>query len=296
MEQMRPVVDKACDQLIDRALAKGSVDFIESIAFPLPAMVIIGLLGVAPQHIEPLRGWAHAMTTALASYAPSREILLAAERTVVEMNAVFAVEIEQRRGRPGHDLLSALVTASGQDDALTTEELLGLCHVLIIAGHDTTANSLGLGLVALLKNPEQRKRYLGGEFDSMQAMAELLRYVAMSSTQIRFAKEAIELRGKRIEAGALAYFMIAAANRDQRVFERPDELDFGRSNLEQSVTFGPGIHHCLGHYLARLELDTMFRKLFARASTIELMSDDLRFTPNFAFRGLERIPVKLVAA
>ncbi len=296
IEQLRPVVDQACDALLDEALARQSVDFIEAIAFPLPAMVIIGLLGVAPEHITPLRGWARAMTTALASFAPSRETLLEAEQALVEMNDVFTAEIARRRGQPGDDLLSALVAASEQSEALTTEELLGLCHVLIIAGHDTTANSLGLGLVALLRNPAQRKRYLAGEFDSMQAMSELLRFVAMSSTQIRFAKEAIELRGKRIEPGALAYFMIAAANRDPRVFERPDELDFGRTNLEKSVTFGPGIHHCLGHYLARLELDVMFRKLFSRASRVELAGEALRYTPNFAFRGLERIPVTMVAA
>lgn len=296
IEQMRPTVERACDRLLDAALEQGSIDFVESVAYPLPAMVIIGLMGVAEEHIVPLRGWARDMTTALASHNPSRETLLAAEQTVQRMNEVFTAEIERRRKQPGNDLLSALVTAQEQADALTTEELLGLCHVLIIAGHDTTANSLGLGLLALMRNAGQRKRYLAGEFEPMQAMAELLRYVAMASTQIRIAREPIELRGKQIQPGQVGFLMIAAANRDPEVFANPDALDFSRPNLERSVTFAPGIHHCLGHFLARMELDILFRKLFARASRVELAGDRYQFTPNYAFRGVESIPVQLSAA
>jgi cytochrome P450 len=192
--------------------------------------------------------------------------------------------------------LSALVNASEDADALSTEELLGLCHVLIIAGHDTTANSLGLGLVALLRHVEQRQRYLSGSVEPMQAMSELLRFVAMSSTQIRIAKEPIALRGKVIEPGQIGFLMIAAANRDSSVFENPDSLDFSRSHLERSATFGPGVHHCLGHFLARMELDILYRKLFKRTIRVELTSETMRFTPNYAFRGLERIPVRLTAA
>jgi cytochrome P450 PksS len=296
VNQMRPTIERACDELLDNALARSEVDFVESVAFPLPAMVIIGLMGIAEEHISPLREWARDMTTALASHNPSRETLLAAEATVGNMNAVFTAEIEKRRRDPGTDLLSALVNASEDADALSTEELLGLCHVLIIAGHDTTANSLGLGLVALLRHVEQRQRYLSGSVEPMQAMSELLRFVAMSSTQIRIAKEPIALRGKVIEPGQIGFLMIAAANRDSSVFENPDSLDFSRSHLERSATFGPGVHHCLGHFLARMELDILYRKLFKRTIRVELTSETMRFTPNYAFRGLERIPVRLTAA
>ncbi len=295
IEQLRPNIDRICDELIAAALKKGEGDFIESIAFPLPANVIVNLLGVPGEYIEPLRGWARDMTNALASAHPSRDLLLAAERTMREMNSLFEDEFEKRRRNPGDDLLSALVLAQEEKEALTDEELLGLCHVLIVAGHDTTANSLGLGLVALLRNPEQRQRYLAGEFDNMQAMSELLRYVAMASTQIRITRAPVEYGGKTIPPGQVVFLMIAAANRDASVFERPNELEFGRPNIDLSCTFAPGLHHCLGHYLARVELDALYRKLFARTSRIELLSEDLRFTPNYAFRGLEEIPVRLVA-
>lgn len=294
VQQLRPTVDRVCDELIAKAMTAGECDFIESVAFPLPASVICGLLGVPNQYMEPLRGWARDLTTALASAHPPREVLLAAERTMREMNEVFLEEFEKRRRQPGEDLLTALLHAREDDEALSEEELLGLCHVLIVAGHDTTANALGLGLVALLRNPEQRQRYLdGNSLEPMLAMAELLRYVAMASTQIRITRAPVEYGGKAIPPGQVVFLMIAAANRDPRVFDNPDALQFGRPNIDASCTFAPGLHHCLGHMLARMELDTLYRKLFAQARKIELLSDDLRFTPNYAFRGLEQIPVRL---
>ncbi len=294
VESIRPSVDRACDELIAKALKKGELDFIEDIAFPLPASVICNLLGVPDQYMEPLRSWARDMTTALASAHPSREILLNAERTVKEMNDLFLAEFDKRRREPGADLLTALVQAHEDGESLTDEELLGLCHVFIVAGHDTTANSLGLGVVALLNNPEQRDRYLAGEFDNLACMSELLRYMAMASTQIRITRAPVEYGGKSIPPGQIVFLMIAAANRDPSVFDRPNELVFGRPNIDVSCTFAPGLHHCLGHHLARMELDTLYRKLFA-AAKVEVLSDDLHFTPNYAFRGMENIPVRITA-
>lgn len=294
VEAMRPAVDRACDMLIEKAIAKGECDFIEEIAFPLPASVICSLLGVPDKYMDPLRIWARDMTTALASAHPPREVLLAAEQSMREMNELFTGEFEKRRKNPGSDLLTALVQAHEDGETLNDEELLGLCHVLLVAGHDTTANSLGLGLVALVDHPEQRERYLNNEVDSMQAMSELLRYVAMASTQIRITRAPVEYGGKEIPPGQVVFLMIAAANRDPLVFENPNDLVFGRSRIEASATFAPGTHHCLGHFLARMELDLLFRKLFARAK-VEVLSKDLQFTPNYAFRGLEALPVRITA-
>ena len=292
VEAMRPAVDRACDELIAKAIAKGECDFIEEIAFPLPASVICNLLGVPEQYMDPLRIWARDMTIALASAHPPRELLLAAENTMKEMNELFIGEFAKRRQNPGSDLLTALVQAHEDGETLSDEELLGLCHVLIVAGHDTTANSLALGLVALVNHPEQRERYLNNEVDGMQAMSELLRYVAMASTQIRITRAPVTYGGKEIPPGQVVFLMIAAANRDPLVFENPNELIFGRPKIEASCTFAPGTHHCLGHFLARMELDTLYRKLFARAK-VEVLSQDLQFTPNYAFRGLEALPVRL---
>ncbi|HEX5805053.1 MAG TPA: cytochrome P450 [Macromonas sp.] len=295
VESLRPMIEEACDELVSNAIAKGELDFVEDVAFPLPAMVILALLGLPKQHVAAMRRWAKALTTALASHSPGKDILLEAEATIVEMNEIFAQEVAKRKGNPGKDLMSVLVTASEDGDSLSAEELYGLAQLMVIAGHDTTANSIGMGLIALLRHPDQLQRYLKGEVDFVTAMSELLRYISMSSCQPRIAKEDMVWGGKDIKAGSVGYLLIAAGNRDPRVFDNPEALDFGRANIDKSLTFGPGLHHCLGHYLARVEMDILYRKLFARAPKIELLPCYYTFSPNFVFRTIEHIPVRIPA-
>lgn len=295
VESLRPMIEEACDELVSNAIAKGELDFVEDVAFPLPAMVILALLGLPKQHVAAMRRWAKALTTALASHSPGKDILLEAEATIVEMNEIFAQEVAKRKGNPGKDLMSVLVTASEDGDSLSAEELYGLAQLMVIAGHDTTANSIGMGLIALLRHPDQLQRYLKGEVDFVTAMSELLRYISMSSCQPRIAKEDMVWGGKEIKAGSVGYLLIAAGNRDPRVFDNPEALDFGRANIDKSLTFGPGLHHCLGHYLARVEMDILYRKLFARAPKIELLPCQYTFSPNFVFRTIEHIPVRIPA-
>lgn len=293
VENLRPAIQQFTDDLLNRAERKGEFDFIEEIAFPLPAMVIASLLGLPDEHVPRLRQWAFNMTVALASVSPTRETLLTAERTIAEMNAVLSEQIRIRRENPAEDLLSALVHARDENDALSEEELLGICHVVLIAGHDTTANSLTLGLKALCENPQARDYYLAQPPEKgMELMQELLRFIAMSSAQVRIALEPIEFDGTLIPAGSPVFLMIAAANRDPAVFDQPDALDFTRKTSE-TVTFGPGFHHCVGHLLARAELDLLFRSLFARFPNVEVLDPDPGFTPNYAFRGLTALPVRL---
>lgn len=296
IEGLRPGIEQACDDLIERALKKREFDFVEDIAFRLPASVVVGLLGAPESCIDKMRGWANNITAALAGFAPPRETILAAEQSMQEMDEIFLAEVEKRKTHPGNDLISAMVAVMADPEALTLEEMLAVCQLAIIAGHDSTANSISLGLLALLRNPEQRAMYMDGRVDAMQAMSELLRYVSVSSTQPRVARERMVLQGKTIEPGQFAFLAITAANRDPRVFERPEVLDFTRPNLDKIAVFGPGIHHCVGHHLARIELDTLFRKLFTRVAKIELLSDDVQFQRNVVFRGIEALPVRFTAA
>jgi cytochrome P450 len=293
VESLRPKIQGYADELLNEAEKKGEFDFIEQIAFPLPAMVITALFGLPKEHIPHLREWALNMTTALASVSPSRDILLTAEQTIADMNAVIGEQIKLRRETPKEDLLSALVHARDENDYLSEEELLGISHVLLIAGHDTTANSLGLGVRALCENPQQKEYYLDQPPEKgMELLQELLRYIAMSSAQVRISLEPISIDDKTIPPGAPVFLMIAAANRDPSVFENPDELDFKRSAVS-SVTFGPGFHHCVGHLLARAELDILFRSLFSRFSRVEILDSDPPFTPNYAFRSLTNLPIRV---
>lgn len=293
VEALRPVIQAYIVGLLDDVERKGEFDFIADVAFPLPAMVIANLFGLPAERLPQLREWAINLTTALASMCPPASVLLAAENSIAEMNALIGAEIRKRQADPRADLLTSLINARDEGGRLSEDELLGISHVLLIAGHDTTANSLGLGLLALLSNPEQRRKYLAQPPEQGIAyMQELLRYVAMSATQLRFAVEDIELEGVTIPAGSPVFLMIAAANRDPAIFVDPDSLDFDR-DCAASVTFGPGFHFCVGHLLARTELDMLFRSFFSRFATVEMTEAHPPFTPNYAFRGLERLFLKV---
>jgi len=292
VENLRPQVQAMVQEILDDIEGKDEVEFIEEVAFRLPATVILRLLGLPEEHYHKLRGWAREVTYALASQNPPRELLIAAEQCFVEMNEVFGTEFEKRKTNPTPDLMTELMLARDEQDALSHDELIGMCHVLLIAGHDTTANSLGLGLAAWLRNPEQLAAYKAKPEAGMQFTTELLRYVAMSSTQIRIVAEPMEVGGKQLSPGQVVFLMLAGANRDPAVYAHPNEMDPER-DLNASMTFAPGIHHCVGHLLARMELDVFFRAFFERFKTVEILTDELRFTPNYAFRGFERLPIRL---
>lgn len=296
IEQVRPAIEQICDRLVDEALEMGEFDFVDKVAFPLPAAVIMQLLGVPVEHIGKMRGWANVVTAALAGVQPPRETLLAAEAAIAEMNDIFMLEIDKRKTAPGSDLISTLSQArEANGDALTLEELLGILQLVIIAGHDSTANSIGLGLLAMLQHRDQMADYKAGRVDGMKAMAELLRHVNVSAMQPRVALEPITLHGQQAEPGQYAFVMIAGANRDPRVFDNPTVMNFSRPNIDRAAVFGPGIHHCVGHYLARVELDCLYRRIVDRVSKMEADTRDLRFQLNPVFRGLEALPVRFAA-
>lgn len=293
IESVRPAIDKTSEELIAYAAEKREFDFVNDIAFPLPAAVILQLLGVPLEHLPKMRGWANVVTAALAGVQPPRELLLAAEQAFAEMNEIFMIEIDRRKTAPGNDLITALVQAREDNgDALTLEELLGILQLVIIAGHDSTANSIGLGLLAMINNPAQMALYREGGVEPLQAMSELSRHVNVAAMQPRVALERMELHGQTVEPGQYAFVMIAAANRDPRMFENPKVLDFKRKNIDRLATFGPGFHHCVGHYLARVELDSLFRRLVQRFGKMEADTSNLQFQLNPVFRGLEALPVR----
>jgi pimeloyl-[acyl-carrier protein] synthase len=293
VEALRPTIQGYVDALLDEVEKKEEFDFIEDVAFPLPAMVIAELFGLPHKYLPQLQTWAVNLTTALASMGPSESVLLAAEQTLEDMNGIIGEEIRKRRIEPRDDLLSGLINAHDESGSLSEDELLGISHVLLIAGHDTTANSLGLGVAALVRNPEQRRAYLARPVaEGALCMQELFRYFAMSSAQIRIMLEDVELEGAIIPAGSIAFLMIAAANRDPTIFPNPDMLDFDR-DCSASTTFGPGFHFCIGHLLARTELDMLFRSFFERFGDVELLDPRPNFTPNYAFRGFGKLPMRV---
>jgi cytochrome P450 len=239
----------------------------------------------------PGRRWAASATRSLDPLVDDRvmdEIFL----SLIEFRQYLSEQVEQRRARPGQDLVSALIAAEEEGDRLNHEELISTILLLFTAGHETTTNLIGNGMLALLRNPEQLRR-LRDEPELLRlGIEELLRYDSPVQFVIRIAKSPITVRGVDLARGDSMLLVIAAANRDPEQFADPDVLDIGRKDLKH-LSFGGGIHFCLGSTLARIETQIALGALISSFEKIELATDDLQWRPHINLRGLESLPVRV---
>lgn len=292
VESIRPFVRERVGVLLDKLAAHPCIEFNEGIARQLPGSVILKLLGLPQENLQRLRGWSNAFMEAVAVPGVSARALQAYEDALVDMNQVLAVEIEKRRHAPQDDLLSALVRANEAGDALSLDEMLGALHVLVVAGHDTTANSMTMGLATLIDHPDSWDYMYRHPGRTQDSVAELMRHMAMATAQPRFASEDFEWDGQSIKKGQLVFLVLAAGNRDPRVFDNPEKLDLQRRN-DQSLSFAPGMHHCIGHLLAKMQLAIFFEELVRRFEGAELLDARWEFMPQIAFRGLYQLNVRM---
>jgi cytochrome P450 len=205
--------------------------------------------------------------------------------------AYFREVVEDRRRHPGDDLISALVAAEDGGERLSMDELIGTVIILIGAGHETTANLVGNGMLALLRTPEAYAR-LRADPDVLPAvLEEIIRYASPSPGQPRTALEPIEVGGRTIAAGQQIFPILNAANRDPRVFAAPERFDIDRPNNRDHITFTEGIHHCLGAALARIEATALFHAVATRLGPLELAADTLTWRATYV-RGLTALPVR----
>jgi cytochrome P450 len=204
----------------------------------------------------------------------------------------FADLIEKRRADPQDDLLSALVAAEEGGQHLNMEELIGLCVLLFIAGHETTQNLIGNGLHALLKNRTQLELLRDDRSLSRNAIEELLRYDSPVQLTARSPLEDVEVSGEKIRKGEEVVVLLGAGNRDPAVFENPDALDITREKIPV-ISFGGGVHFCLGAPLARMEGQIAFTQLLSRFPNIELAEDEPQYRDTLTLRGLKGLKVRL---
>ncbi len=287
VEGIRPFAQARVEYLMDKIARNPELEFNEEVARQLPGTVILKLLGLPDELYGHLKEWATAFTVALASRLPKLEWLERAERAMVEMNGIFREEIANRRANPRGeaDFLSQIISADGHEDALTEEELLGTLQLIIVAGHDTTANSMSLGVAALAKHP-QAWAHMRQNPDLMgQSILEIMRYSAMSAAMPRLVSEDFSWHGKQLKRGEVVILMISSGNRDPRAYDDPERLDLTRRN-DQSLTFAPGLHHCVGHLLARMQLGEFFSALVNRFDGAAVLDDELDFLPQLVFRGV----------
>jgi cytochrome P450 PksS len=289
VENMRGRIQALTDELLDAVQGKGQMDLIRDFALPLPTTIIAEMLGAPARDRHRFHRWTSALVSSAATtwgklkMLPSVWALLRYSRNLVRA----------RRAAPRDDLISALVSAREAGDRLSEDEMLAMIFLLLLAGHETTVNLVGNGVLALLEHPEQMERLRGDPELIRPAVEELLRYdapVAMASE--RYAREDMPVAGVTIRRGDLVVPVLASANRDERKFDRPEALDLAREP-NAHLAFGHGPHYCLGAPLARLEGQIAINTLLRRLPDLRLAMPHaaLRRRPGWGLHGLEALPV-----
>ena len=293
VEQLRTRVERIVDELFDKIGDAGRFDAIEDLAYPLPITVIAEMVGVPAEDRDQFKTWSSDVARVLEP-GTSEEEARRSLRSRAALSEYFNKIIAQRQVEPRDDLISALIAAEDEGDKLSRDETLATLVLLLVAGNETTKNLIGNGLLALLRQPDQLQRLRDNPEMIESAIEELLRFDSPVQLDGRTALEDVEIGGKQVRKGQQIVLLIGAANRDPEVFADPDRLDLGRE-AQSHISFGRGIHHCLGAPLARIEGQVAFRKLLERFSEIRL--DGLpRFRDHVVLRGLRSLPVKVVRA
>lgn len=296
VENMRGSVLRLVDDQLASVKQQGRMDVMTDLANPLPAIVIAEMLGVPGTDQQQFKEWSDHIAMALAGIdsARSKEELFAlydlAQKSFLALAAYFREKVAALRLKPRDNLLSALIQAEEQGDRLTEHELFANCVLLMIAGHETTTNLIGNGMLALLRNPDQKKALSLNPDLIVSAVEELLRYDSPVQKMGRVAMESIEIAGKQIKQGQLVCFSFAAGNRDPEQFASPAQLDLARKP-NRHLAFGHGLHYCVGAALARLEGQIAINGVLKGLPKISLETEDLEWNRNLSLRGLKSLPV-----
>lgn len=290
VERLRAHITGIAAELLDEVVAARRLDVVADFAFPLCATVIAQLLGVPPEDHERFRQWSQ-RTILLTDATQPREVLAEGKRAVGELVFYFIDLVSARRPEARDDFLGGLLAAEEHGDRLTVREVVVMCALLLVAGHETATNLLATGTLTLLRNPDQLAVLRAHPDLLPTAVEEMLRYESPVQRTGRVVAEDIEIGGRRLRRGQRAAPMLGAANRDPAAFRDPERLDLGRRD-NRHVAFGRGIHFCLGAPLARLEAMIGFSALLDRFPNLTLDTDRPEWNANTAIRGLKALAVR----
>ena len=290
VEEMRPRIQQLVDGLIDAVADRGEMDLIQDFAHPLPTNVICDMLGI-PEPDRPQFTESSRISARMIDPTPMSDAEMATSKETTDALVVYFEKLfELRRREPGDDLTTLLVQVEDAGERLSEDELIANIILLFGAGHETTVNLIGNGLLALHRNPDQLARLKADPSLIPNAVEELLRFDSSVQMTTRTALVDLELGGTKIKEGEAVLCLLGAANRDPEVYEDPDRLDVGRPDIQPS-SFGGGIHYCLGAQLARIEAEIALATLFRRLPDLELHGlDDPDWRPTFTLRGLTTLP------
>jgi cytochrome P450 len=292
---LRPRVEAVLAELLDEVVAGASggeveFDLIPDVAEPLPAIVIAELLGVPAEDHRHFKGLSKRLISSMGQLNPA-EAAGEIQSAIEDLQAYLASIVALRRKEPRDDMISALIAARDDEDALSEAELVSTANLLLIAGHETTTNLIGNGMLALLRHPDQLERLRTDPALAGSAVDECLRYDSPVQVTVRVPTEDVEIGGQVLPKGAAVVTAIGAANRDPEAFPDPESFDVGRAE-NHHLSLGFGTHFCLGAALARTEGEVVLLGLLRRFSEIELVDPDPPARPNFLLRGFSALPLR----
>lgn len=293
VKSLRPAVEAMVERHLDAMLDAGDVDVMEVLAFPLPVTVIGELVGV-PEADRP--AFQPLIRAAVAALDPSTDgaAIRAAADAMDQARSYFADLVAERRRQPADDLLSGLIASRDAGDALSDDEVIATAVLLFSAGFETTTNLIGNGLLALLQHRDQLGRWRSDPGLAARAVDELLRWDSPVQLNMRTALEPADVAGTPLEPGDIVIILQGAANRDPARFADAETLDVARHD-NAPLSFGWGIHHCLGAALARMEGEVVFNALLQRCRTIEARFHEPDWRPTLTLRGVAALPVEVAA-
>ncbi|MCS7055390.1 MAG: cytochrome P450, partial [Thermoflexales bacterium] len=291
IENLRPQIQALCDQLIDTMLAQGEADLLPAYATPIPVVTIANMLGVPVEMSDHLLRWSHAMVAMYElGHTPEQE--RRAVQATQEFYAYLSELVQARRRNPTDDLITRLIEAEDQGNRLTEHELISGCMQLLNAGHEATVNVIGNGVFALLTHRDQWERLVADPSLSRSAAEELMRFDTPLHLFTRWVLDDLSWNGHAFKFGDTIALLLGAANRDPQRFRDPNTLDIGRAD-NPHVSFGGGIHFCVGAPLARLELDIALGTLARRIPGLELVEQP-EYRNAYHFHGLKSLRVRVI--
>lgn len=280
------------EELVDRAVAAGTVDAFAALTLPLPVRIIVEILGIPDGDLDEFKHWSDEMVAGI-TQSIDEEQRRRTEAAFAALSRYFGRKVEERRGSGRGDLIT-LICEAEENDRLTTREAVHFCILLLIAGNETTTNLLGNAIAALLAQPEEQDRLRADAGLMPLAVEEMLRHGAPSHSFYRDSTREVTYHGTTVPAGARFQLCLASGNRDPRAYPDADRFRADRQPDHEHLAFGSGIHFCLGSMLARLEASVFFEVLLARTRALRA-AGEIRYLENPIVRGPIHLPLTLEA-
>jgi cytochrome P450 len=292
IRKLQPRIESIVHEHLDAVEVRGELELIRDLAYPLPVIVIAEMLGVPAEDREQFKHWSDEVVLAL-GFVENVEDARRSRRAGRALNAYLEDIANQRRRDPADDLISGLLLAEEQGDTLSMPEILSICQLILIAGHETTTKLIGNGMLALLENRDQFELLKSDLGLVESAVEEILRFGGPVQMTSRIATQDIELGGVTVRKGQNALAVVVAANRDPARFPDPDRFWIERPTDPPHIAFGQGVHFCLGANLARMETQAALRALVTRFPDMRLTDQPLEWGDNLILRGLKKLPISL---